>query len=94
MLEHHAHFASEIVDVLFPLPVGHCIVGDCLSVEFDNAGVGDFEQVQAAQKRAFARTGRADDDEHFSCVYFVVDAFEHVQRAETFVQRAYAQHRL
>ena len=54
MLKDHAHFLSHQVYI--------CLrVGYIDALESNRTGGRHFEQVQTAQKRAFARTGRTDD---------------------------------
>ena len=43
----------------------------------DAAGVGDFQLVQAAQKRALAATARPDEHDGFAALLRVVNAVQH-----------------
>ena len=57
MLEHHSHL----------LPVAgqiHLFAGDLHPIHQDGAGGGGLQQVQAAQKGAFAAAGGTDHGDH------------------------------
>jgi len=52
-------------------------VGDLDAVEVDFAGGRLFQEVEAAQEGAFARTGRPDDYHHLAALDALVDALEY-----------------
>ena len=60
-LEHHADFLADVVDAL---GVAHAD-----AVDDDFAGRRFFQIIDAAQDRALAGAGRADDDDDFLIVY-------------------------
>ena len=57
-----------------------------LAVEEDLAGVRRLQQVDAAQKRALARAGGADDAGHLALAHGKVDVLEYFVRAEGLAQ--------
>ena len=58
---------------------------DILAVVKDLSLVRRFQQVDAAQQRRFARTGRADDAGHFALVGGKIHALEHFMVAKSFL---------
>ena len=79
VLEHHAHFPTDHVDV-------RLWVGDDLAVKGDGAGGGFFQQVQTAQERGFAGAGGADDDHFVPGVNVFGNVLENQMVAEGFAQ--------
>ena len=73
-LEDHADFLAHLVDV------GLAVKHD--AIDADLAGRRLLEVVHAAQQRALARTGRADDDDDFLLLDREVDALEHLDVAK------------
>ena len=59
MLKHHAHLLPVLIDV-------DALAGDLLALKKYLTGGRLFKQVQAAQKRGFARARRADDGYHLA----------------------------
>src|SRR5471032_226260 len=74
LLEHHAYVttyfarAAHVVKRYF--------------VDPDLAGVSGFKTAHDSQHGALARTGRANEDEHFALAYVEVNLLEHLERAE------------
>ena len=71
VLEHHAHLLAHSVDVRL-VHLG--------ALEFDAAGGGNLQPVQAAQKGGFAAAGGADQADHVAAVDVDINALQHVQR--------------
>ena len=63
-------------------------------VDLDFAFVERFQAVDAAQQRALAAAGRADDRRHFAAAHGERDAVEHAQGAVVFHQVANFDHLL
>ena len=85
VLEHHAHFPANQVDV----GLG---VGDDLAVKGDGAGGGFLQQVQTAQERGFAGAGGADDDHFVPGVDVFGDVLENQMVTEGFAQMLNVDH--
>ena len=79
LLKHHAHTLADVVDVHTPLH-------DVRALKDHLAGRGHFQQVEAAQKRGFARTAGADHHELFPLGDVLVHAAQHVIVAKKLVQ--------
>src|SRR5690606_40653011 len=60
-------------------------VADALAFEVDAAGVGQLEEVDAAQQRALTRAAGADDHHRLAGSHLEVDALEDLVLAEVFV---------
>ena len=86
-LKHHADLLTQGVQI-------DAQIHEILAVEPDAPGVGLLEQVDAAQQRRFSRTGGPDDADHFALVYLHVNALEHLQLAEGFLQLLDPQYRI
>ena len=67
MLEHHAHFPADGVNIGFG-------IGDLRTVEGDDAFGGVFQQIHAPQECGFTGAGRPDDNHFFSGI----DVFRNV----------------
>ena len=79
VLEHHAHVLAQLVDV-------GALGGQLGALVEHLALLRDFQKVQAAQERALAGAGRADDGNDLALLNLFVDALQHVQLAEGLVQ--------
>jgi hypothetical protein len=77
LLEYHAHFLAQFVDVgALGMHVGPRNV--------DGAGLNGFQSVDAVEQGGFSRARRSDDGQHFPFENVKVDAFENLQGAEVF----------
>ncbi len=81
-LEHHADATADRIGV-------EARFGDVDAVEEQLAVVGGLEQVDAAQQRRLARSGRADQRDHVADCHVEVDAVEHHGRPERLAHPAY-----
>ena len=89
VLEHHAELGADAVDLA---PVGRLRGSVRLAPHLDHlagdrhlARVGRLEQVDAAQKRALAGAGRAEDRDDVAILGGERDALEHLQRTKSLV---------
>jgi hypothetical protein len=82
----HVEILKNHADLLAMLGDVHRLVGDIGPFEDDPAAVGDFQQVQAAQKSAFAAARRPDNADHLALADHFVDPVEDVERPEVFPQ--------
>ena len=62
-----------------------------LAVHRDLPAVGGFQEIQAAQQRCFAGTGRADDRQRFALVQLQGDVAQHGGRAKALADAVYFQ---
>ena len=89
-LKHHAEFGADAVDLASVGGLGASAAGlahqDGLAGHGDDAFVGRFQQVDAAQHRALAGTRGAEDRDHVAFARLQRHALEHFERAEAFVQ--------
>ena len=89
VLEHHGEFGAQPLQLFgirgmqFAVLAGH--ERELLAGHQDAALVGFFEQVDAAQKRALAGAGAADDADHVPRARLQRHALEHFVGAETLV---------
>jgi len=89
MLEHHRQPRAQALQ--FGI-VGHAHAmavadhADRLAVEGHGAVVGGFQEVDAAQKGAFARAAGADQADHITGPGLERDTFEHLIVAIAFMQ--------
>jgi hypothetical protein len=74
VLEHHADFAADLVDLLQ-------IVGQFDAVDDDLALLVLFQPVDAADHRRLAGTGRPADDDALAAHDLEVDVAQHVEIA-------------
>ena len=72
MLEHHADFAADELDVLQ-------IAVQLDSMDIDDALLVHLEPVQAPDQRGFARTGRTTDDDPLTLVDLKIDVAKNVE---------------
>ena len=61
------------------------------AVHRDLPAVGGFQEIQAAQQRCFAGTGRADDRQRFALVQLQGDVAQHGGRAKALADAVYFQ---
>ena len=80
LLEHHAHAASDFVNLT---AFGR---GNVPAVYEDLPRVRLFQQCQGAQEYALAAARAADDGDAFTLHYRQVHAFQNIQRSEGFFQ--------
>lgn len=76
LLEYHAHFAGDAADIIV-LDIFRTTGGftaQLFAVDGDTAFIDCFQLVEAAQQGALATTGRADNGNNFSLIYFKVNA--------------------
>ena len=83
-LEDHADFLVHPGD-------GGAVPEDRLSVQENFAGLDRFQAVQAAQQRAFAAAGGANDDHHLALVNVQIKILKNRVLAEGFFQMPHAQ---
>jgi hypothetical protein len=69
-LEDHAHALAQLAHDL------RVVVQQVLAVHAQRAALEDFQPVDAAQQRAFARAAFADDGDHLAGLDFEVYAFQ------------------
>ncbi len=81
LLEHHAHFLPVLVDML-ALPLG----ADVHAVNQDLPGGRLFQQIQAAQKGAFAAAGGTDNGYHLVFIKGNADVLEDLKLMKAFTQ--------
>ena len=89
LLEHHADalaHAREPPRVALAVAAG--ARADRLAVELDDAGVRQLHEVEAAQQRALARAGRAEDGDALALRDVEVDAAQHLVAAEALGEAA------
>ena len=79
VLEHHAHFPAQAVDVTLGIV-------DFFPFKPNLPAGGDFQQVQAAEEGAFAGAGGPHNYYLFPFFDFLIDAVEHLVVAKGFFQ--------
>ena len=86
VLKDHSHFRADLLNVLY-------VVGELDAVDDDPAPLMLFQTVDAPDERGFPRAGGTADDDAFLLVERQVDALEHVEFTEPFVQIGDFDHR-
>ncbi|MCY1447376.1 hypothetical protein D9M71_639940 [compost metagenome] len=98
VLKHHAQLRAYAVDLaavgghqhlVAPALERHLFTGD-----MDLAGIGGFQQVDAAQEGALARAAGAEDRHHVTLAGIQRDALEHFQVAERLADVFHLQDRI
>ncbi|CUX19040.1 6-pyruvoyl-tetrahydropterin synthase (modular protein) [Agrobacterium tomkonis CFBP 6623] len=74
VLEHHANFATDFIDLLQ-------VVGQFDAINLDRARLVFFQPVDAADHGRFARSRRAGDDDALALHHFQVDVAQYVEIA-------------
>jgi hypothetical protein len=69
MLEHHAHFSTDVVQI-------HALGRDLLIIDVDLPLRGHFKHIQAAQKGTLTAARRADNDHLLAATDITVDALQ------------------
>ena len=69
VLEHHTHSLTMDIDVCFDI----C---DIHTIKINVSASRHFQQIQAAQKCGFTRTGRTDNNHNFTFFDFCIDAVQ------------------
>ena len=84
VLEHHGQFGPGALQLLFVGGLEHAVLGgdelQLFAGHDDAALLRSLQQVHAAQKSGFARTGRSDDADHVAGLGGQRNAFEHFVR--------------
>ena len=91
VLENQAEVQPLFADLLLALGAGVGGVPQGLAVHRDLPAVGGFQEIQAAQQRCFAGTGRADDRQRFALVQLQGDVAQHGGRAKALADAVYFQ---
>ena len=78
LLEHHSDLATHLVDL--------ANVGELHAVDDDAAALPVLDTVDAAKQRRLAAAGGAADDDALPAHDLEVDAAQHVESAEPFVE--------
>ncbi len=86
LLEHHADAFAHL-DKVALAPT------DELAVERHLAGAWQLHEIETAQQRALAGTGRAQDGNPLALLDIEIDAFQHLEGAEALGERADVQDR-
>ncbi len=79
MLEHHAHFRADGLDVFQ-------VVGQLDAVHDDLPFLVLFQPVDAPDQRGFTGTGRSADHDFFLSLHFQVDVLQYVKITIPFVE--------
>ncbi|MDT4890600.1 hypothetical protein FQZ97_1274600 [compost metagenome] len=86
MLEHHAHFAADRLDVLE-------VVGQLSAIDDDVALLVLFQAVDAADGGGFARARRSAEDDTLAMLHVEVDVLQHMELAVPLVHALQADDR-
>ena len=78
LLEHHAHFAGNAAHIIFVdiFCAGSGFSAQRLAINDNTALIDGLKLIQAAQQRAFATAGGADDGNYFALVDLQIDALQ------------------
>ncbi len=72
MLENHTHFATQKINIGF-------FIGNVYSLKPNLSACRYLKQIQTTQKRAFATSRRADDNNFLALFYIEVNPLQYLQ---------------
>ena len=96
MLEHHADAAAQRAQLMrlhAPPRAVRLDIADQPALDADLARIIGFEEVDAAEQRALARSARPDQADHLGALHVEVDVAQNRQRAEALAEAADRDHR-